>query len=215
MCNETPRRYTSPSNAAECYLLRVENPPVEQFEDDAALAQRIAQAGPGRAPKAEAELCRRLAPRVRLYGLKHLRDAHAAADLMQQVLLMTLEKLRAGELRDTARVASFVFGICRMTVLELRRGGFRREQLLERYAEDLAPAAAAPEPTVDLDRVAGCLEKLPQRERSVLLMTFYEDRPADEVGALLGLSAGNVRVIRHRGLVRLRECVVGQGESGT
>ena len=38
----------------------------------------------------------RLAPRVRLYGLRHLRDPQAAADLAQQVLLMTLERLRAG-----------------------------------------------------------------------------------------------------------------------
>jgi len=187
----------------------MQEPSAGELEDDAALARRIAQAAPGRAPGAEAELCRRLAPRVRLYGLKHLRDEHAAADLMQQVMLMTIEKLRAGELRDSDKLAPFVFGICRMSVLELRRGGFRREQLLERYGEDLVPAAP-PEPLFDLERVAGCLEKLPQRERAVLLMTFYEDRPADEVGAQLGLSAGNVRVIRHRGLARLRECVTGE-----
>jgi RNA polymerase sigma-70 factor (ECF subfamily) len=186
----------------------VGKPPAGEIEDDAALARRIAQAGPGRDPGAEAELCRRLAPRVRLYGLKHLRDEHAAADLMQQVMMTTIQKLRSGELRDAERLAPFVFGICRMSVLELRRGGLRRERLLEQYGEDLAPAAA-PEPLFDLERVAGCLEKLPQRERSVLLMTFYEDKPADEVGAELGLSPGNVRVIRHRGLARLRECVTG------
>lgn len=188
----------------------MQNPPAGELEDDAALARRIAQAGPARAPEAEAELCRRLAPRVRLYGLKHLRDEHAAADLMQQVMMTTIQKLRAGELRDAERLAPFVFGICRMSVLELRRGGLRRERLLERYGEHLAPAAAAPEPLFDLERVAGCLEQLPQRERSVLLMTFYEDKPADEVGAQLGLSASNVRVIRHRGLARLRECVTGE-----
>ena len=154
------------------------------------------------------ELGRRLAQRVRLYGLKHLRDEHAAADLMQQVMMTTIRKLRAGELREGEKLAPFVFGICRMSVLELRRGGLRRERLLEQYGVDLVPAAA-PEPLFDLERVAGCMEKLPQRERSVLLMTFYEDKPADEVGAELGLSPGNVRVIRHRGLARLRECVTG------
>ena len=77
-----------------------------------------------RAPDAaaEAELYRRLAPRVRLYGLRHLRDRHAAADLVQQVLLMTLERLRAGKLREPERIASFVLGMCRMAVLEMRRG---------------------------------------------------------------------------------------------
>ena len=87
-------------------------------------------------------------------------------------------------------------------------GGWRRGGPLAPKAWARVPAAA-PEPWFDLERVAGCMEKLPQRERAVLLMTFYEDKPADEVGAELGLSPGNVRVIRHRGLARLRECVTG------
>jgi RNA polymerase sigma-70 factor (ECF subfamily) len=56
-----------------------------------------------------------------------------------------------------------------------------------------------------------CLERLPERERSVLVMSFYEEQAADDVGAALGLSAGNVRVIRHRGIARLRGCVEGAG----
>jgi RNA polymerase sigma-70 factor (ECF subfamily) len=41
----------------------------------------------------------------------------------------------------------------------------------------------------------------------VLVLTFYDEQPSDAVGAQLGLSAGNVRVIRHRGLDKLRRCV--------
>ena len=100
--------------------------------DDGALARRIAS---GSAPDAEAELCRRLAPRVRLYGLRHLRDPHAAADLVQQVLLTTLERLRAGEVREPEKIASFVLGMARMTVLEMRRGAHRREGLLEAWSD--------------------------------------------------------------------------------
>jgi DNA-directed RNA polymerase specialized sigma24 family protein len=63
----------------------------------------------------------------------------------------------------------------------------------------------APEPlALDPDRLAKCLEALPERERSVVLLTFVADKAAGEVGAELGLSAGNVRVIRHRALARLR-----------
>jgi RNA polymerase sigma-70 factor (ECF subfamily) len=38
-------------------------------------------------------------------------------------------------------------------------------------------------------------------------MTFYDDRQASEVAVDLGISEGNVRVIRHRGLEHLRECM--------
>lgn len=189
--------------------------------DDGALARRIAGAGAAPDTAAEAELYRRLAPRVRLYGLRHLRDRQAAADLVQQVLLMTLERLRAGEVREPERIASFALGACRMTVLELRRGTRRREELLEKWVPAYAgttdsngvPAYAgmayeAPEPLVlDPDRLAACLEALAERERSVVVMSFFADKPADEVGAELGLTGGNVRVIRHRALGRLRECM--------
>lgn len=182
--------------------------------DDGALARRIAEAGGAPDSAAESELYRRLAPRVRLYGLRHLRDRQAAADLAQQVLLMTLEGLRARKVREPERIASFVLGTCRMTVLEMRRGTRRREALLEKWV----PASAgmtyeAPEPlALDPDRLAACLEALSERERSVVVLTFFSDKPAGAVGAELGISGGNVRVIRHRALGRLRECMGAGGE---
>ena len=197
MCNEAPGRYTS--SGKDRYA-----PGVATEIDDGALARRIA-AGPDAA--AEAELYRRLAPRVRLYGLRHLRDPHAAADLVQQVLLMTLERLRAGEVREPERIASFVLGASRMSVLEMRRGSRRRDALLEIWT-DKAEAVEAPEPLMlDPDRLARCLEELPERERSVVVQSFFADKAAEEVAAGLGISGGNVRVIRHRALGRLRECM--------
>ena len=175
--------------------------------DDGALARRVAAAGASHDAHAEGELYRRLARRARLYGLRHLRDEQAAADLAQQVLLTTLMRLRAGEVREPDKIASFVLGMCRMTVLELRRGSRRREELLEAWGER-DEAYDTPEPlALDPDRLAGCLEALPERERLVVVMSFFADKQADEVGAELRISGGNVRVIRHRALGRLRECM--------
>jgi RNA polymerase sigma-70 factor (ECF subfamily) len=174
--------------------------------EDAALAQAIAAAAPRTDEHAEAELYRRLAPRARLYGLRHLRDPQAAADLAQQVLLMTLERLRAGKLRDPEKLASFVLGMCRMVVLEIRRGTRRREQLLAVYGER-SETFESPEPLLDRDKLAGCLEALAERDRAVLVHTFFDDQPADAVAKALALRAGNVRVIRHRALERLRNCM--------
>ena len=41
----------------------------------------------------EAELYRRFAPRVRLFGLRHLRNEAAAQDLVQEAFVVTLERL--------------------------------------------------------------------------------------------------------------------------
>lgn len=178
---------------------------------EALAARRIVEAAPGEARAAEAELYRLLAPRARRYGLRHLRDAHAAADLMQHVMALTIEQLRSGRLREPQRVLSFVLGACRLTVKHQRRGEQRHEDLLQRYPDALTVADLHIVPRLDQQRLADCLERLPARERSVLIMTFYDEQPAEAVGQQLGLSAGNVRVIRHRGIDRLRRCVEAGG----
>jgi RNA polymerase sigma-70 factor (ECF subfamily) len=175
------------------------------YEGDAALAGRVATGDRA----AEAELYRRLAPRVRLYGLRHLRDPAAADDLAQDVILMTFDSLRAGKVREPQYLGSFVLGTCRRVVADLRRGVARRQRLLERFGSELVPAAASEAPPVDLDRVTNCLGGLSERERSVVVLTFYAERPSEEIGAELGLSPANVRVVRHRALARLRACMEG------
>lgn len=182
---------------------------VSRSADDASLVRAIGAAAPELDRGAEAELYRRLAPRVRLYGLRHLRDPQAAADLAQQVLLMTIEKLRAGRLREPEKLASFVLGVCRFVVLNLRRGTARREELLRVYG-DFDEAIPSVEPKeFDEAKLAKCLDNLSERARSVLVLSFYADKSAAEVGRELGLRAENVRVIRYRALLSLRECMGG------
>ena len=172
--------------------------------NDTELAQQI---GSGSGREAEAEMCRRLAPRIRLYGLRHLRDVHAAEDLTQQVLITTLEALRAGRLREPEKLASFVLGTCRLTVLNLRRGAQRKQRLLEQFGADL-PASFQPRIVrLDHDLLQRCMQNLNERERTVVAMTFYDEQTGADVAAFLGVSEGNVRVIRHRAIRQLRECM--------
>src|SRR5262245_43834851 len=107
-----------------------------EITEDADLARMISGSPPGEARVAEEELYRRLAPRVRLYGLRHLRDEQGAADLTQHVLLLTIEKLRQGKLREPEKLASFVLGTCRMVVRDWRRGDVRQQRLVEQYVRE-------------------------------------------------------------------------------
>jgi RNA polymerase sigma-70 factor (ECF subfamily) len=177
----------------------------------AGLARTIAASPPGAATDAEASLVRALAPRVRLYGLKHLRDGARADDLAQDVLLTTLERLRSGGIREPERIVSFVLGTSRAMVIDLLRGERRRRDLDERFLPRLA-ATEAPREPLDLDRLTDCLGRLSERARAVVTMTFYAERGAEEIARELTLSAGNVRVLRHRALEQLRRCMEGASE---
>jgi RNA polymerase sigma-70 factor, ECF subfamily len=172
--------------------------------NDGELARQI---GSGSDREAEAEFYRRMAPRIRLYGLRHLRDEHAAEDLAQQVVITTLEALRAGRLREPEKLASFVLGTCRMTVLNLRRGTRRKERLLEQFGADLAAPVQPAMPSLDRDLLARCVQNLSERERSVVVMTFYDEQTSADVAGFLGVSEANVRVIRHRAIHQLRKCM--------
>lgn len=169
---------------------------------DAELARRIT-AQPAAASELEAELFRRFAPRVRLYGLRHLRSAPAADDLVQNVLVLTLQKLRQGAVREPERLGSFILGTARTMARDLRR------------AERVTPCDAAPEPSVPgaesdprlRERLAACVQSLAERERAVVVLSFFQEQGSEEIGLLLGMQAVNVRVARHRALGRLRDCL--------
>ena len=178
---------------------------------DEALARRIAGGPAGSTAAEESELYRRFAPRVRLYGRCHLPGNAAADDLAQDVLLLTIERLRAGEVQKPELIGSFILGTSRMMCHSERRVARRRNALAARFfdtsVEDAAPSLSA----LDGPRVAACLRGLADRERLVVLLTYYADRDAPRIAQDLNLSPGAVRVIRHRAIAHLRDCVMRGG----
>jgi RNA polymerase sigma-70 factor (ECF subfamily) len=176
---------------------------------DEALARRIAGGPSGSTDAEESELYRRFAPRVRLYGRRHLQNDAAADDLAQEVLLLTIERLHAGEVRRPEDIGSFILGTSRMMAHGERRLTRRREALAARFMDPIVERAPSSVAMLDAPRVAACLRTLAERDRLVVVLTFYADREAPRIAEDLGLSAGAVRAIRHRAIERLRECVLG------
>jgi RNA polymerase sigma-70 factor (ECF subfamily) len=138
-----------------------------------------------------------------------LRDQHAADDLTQQVLITTIEALRAARLREADKLASFVLGTCRMTVLDMRRGTQRKQRMLEQYGVE-SPVSVEPSlPPLDQEQLSRCVQLLKERDRTVIVMSFYDEKTGADLADFLGVSEANVRVIRHRALHQLRQCLGG------
>jgi RNA polymerase sigma-70 factor (ECF subfamily) len=157
--------------------------------------------------RAEAELCRRFAPRIRLYGLRHLRSEDRARDLVQTVLLAVLVAARAGRVEDPERFDRFVLGTCRHASMRMRDVAARTTLVGD---EELDPTPFLPETEfIDTGKLVGCIALLDQRGRVVVTMSFLEERSADEIAKALETTAGNVRVVRHRAIDALRRCLDG------
>ena len=179
---------------------------------DAALLAGIALGGAG-LREAERALCRRYAPRIRLYGLRHLRDEDRARDLVQTVLLAVLQAAREKRVREPEQLARFVLGTCRNAVLRARELDRRAEPATD---EVLVAAAGgeAPRDPVNAAVLLRCLGSLGHRARRVLELSFHEELESGEVATRLALTQGNVRVIRHRALAALRVCLDAPARAG-
>jgi RNA polymerase sigma-70 factor (ECF subfamily) len=183
---------------------------MDDVGENAELVRRVAGHDPHgardpRAHEAEVLLCRRFGPRALLYGRKHLRDEERARDLSQTVMIAVLEAVRAGRVEDPSRIDRFVLGTCRNVARRMRDADSRAAPTAN---EELDVLAHVPEvEPMDLGALARCLAELDGRGRSVVFLSFNEGRAAEDIASTLGTTAGNVRVVRHRAVAQLRQCM--------
>ena len=156
----------------------------------------------------EAALCRALLPRMEAFCRRRFRDRHAALDVAQEAMVIVLEALREGRLRDRAKISAYALSTCRAVMIDERRTVRRRDDLFAR--EPREDSTAPDESGVDRERLLRCLAALDTRERHVIRLTFWEQRSSRDIADALGTTDGNARVLRHRALTSLHLCVQGK-----
>jgi RNA polymerase sigma-70 factor (sigma-E family) len=127
-------------------------------------------------------------------------DRHAAEDLLQNALIKA-----AGRWQRIDEPEAYVRQILYRQQVSRWRLKWRRRELT--VAEPPENAGAADGVAgVELRLVMrGALARLTARQRSVLVLRYFEDLPEAEVARILGCSVGTVRSTTHRSLARLRE----------
>lgn len=175
------------------------------LEPHLGLAERAAQGDRA----AAGTLCERFVPAVRAFARRRLVTTEAVDEFTQDVMLVLLEALGAGKLEDPARLPGFVLGICKNLARDRARQRERRTGLLATYAAEFASfAPATPEkPTYEIMHLEDCLVSLSARAREMVRLAYGEAASPAEIARALAVSEGNARVLRHRTLAALRECM--------
>ncbi|MFF0088494.1 SigE family RNA polymerase sigma factor [Streptomyces canus] len=131
-------------------------------------------------------------------------DQHAGEDLLQNALVKT-----AGRWQKIDEPEAYVRQVLyRQQVSRWRLKWPRREVSV---AEPPEPTGSG-EPGADTAAAAElrlvmrqALSRLTARQRTVLVLRYFEDLPEADVARLLGCSVGTVRSTTHRSLARLRQ----------
>ena len=132
-------------------------------------------------------------------ALAILRNPDEAHDAVQEAAFKAWRKLNQLHEGKPARpwFLTIVANHCRS---ERRRRWWSVIRMADVEAEPGRPEAASAE-TMDVDRE---LAKLPPDDRLALFLYFYLDLPMEEVGAVLGLSAGGAKTRVYRAAKKLR-----------
>jgi RNA polymerase sigma-70 factor, ECF subfamily len=132
-----------------------------------------------------------------------------ADDVAQDVCLAILRALP--RYRDQGRpFSAFVYAIAANKVADAQRAALRDSSAVadgpaELDRPDVAPGPEQRAVSADLARrLSALLDRLPQAQREIILLRVAVGLPAEEVGAVMGMSATAVRVAQSRGLARLR-----------
>ena len=192
----------------------VPDPPMIAAEDHGRALLARAVAGDR---EAAGELLAQVRPSLVRYCRARLGRAHgsyeAADDVAQEVLLAVLTALP--RYRDEGRpFAAFVYGVAAHKVADHHRAAVRRP-LPVAELPDAADGALGPEDyamrAADAETARELLDLLPEAQRELLLLRVAAGLSSEETGAVLGMSAGAVRVAQHRALTKLRALASGGG----
>jgi RNA polymerase sigma-70 factor (ECF subfamily) len=130
-------------------------------------------------------------------SLRMLRNPADAEDATQDVFLRAFSRLH--QYRPNQPFGAWLHGIARNRCLDVIRsrrpvaevGAIERASATAMAGEDVETAAIA---HLTSERVRAALDQLTERERSLLILRYWEDLPTEAVARYLAMSEGAVRV---------------------
>jgi RNA polymerase sigma-70 factor (ECF subfamily) len=166
--------------------------------------------------RAVAELYNAYFPRVYRYMLARAGNVGDAEDLTEEVFIRVLDALGRFEWRE-APFSAWLFRIAHNAIVShQRRNGARGRHAP--LSPTLPVQTQGPEEMVEarltLDEVVRATENLPEAQRQVIALRFGAGLSVAETARALGKGEGNVKVIQHKAIAKLREFLVDKNRDG-
>jgi RNA polymerase sigma factor (sigma-70 family) len=171
--------------------------------------ERLVRAIVGGDHQAEHAFATRFLRPVKAMLLARSRDPDVAADLLQDVMIEAICGLRRGQLREPAKLSSFVIGIARNRLNNHYRASARRPESLE-FPENLPDLSSEATRMEEQDRenlAMNAISSLEPLDKSILQMTLVDGLKPGVIAERLQLKPDVVRQRKLRATRRVIDFV--------
>jgi RNA polymerase sigma-70 factor (ECF subfamily) len=142
---------------------------------------------------------------VMAYFMRRIPDEVDALDATEDVFLVAWRKLE--QVPEDDATLPWLYGVARRVLANHLRGRARFARLRRKLAAE--PVYPARDPateailSIEGEQMLRALATLPEKDREVLLLTYWEQLPHEDIGRILGCPTEAVHVRRYRAVKRL------------
>jgi RNA polymerase sigma-70 factor, ECF subfamily len=146
-------------------------------------------------------------PKIWAYTIRRVGHTETAEDIVSQIFLKITEALPRR--KNNAPFGAWVFRIATNAIIDhYRTSGRRREEEIV-SAETIPEHGSGPDEFAEARMMFGEIEKilaaLPERDRRCLHLKFFAGLSNSEIAEIEKVKEGNVAIIVHRALIKIRE----------
>jgi RNA polymerase sigma-70 factor (ECF subfamily) len=141
--------------------------------------------------------------RIMSYISPRINNPTDAQDLHSIIFTKVFEKFSSFD-HTKASVSTWIYTIARNTLIDF----FRTRKIHEELGDDDIVEEDAFQGILDeetLDELASALEKLPQRERDLIILHYYHNMQLKEIALKLHMSYSNCKLVHNKALMKLRQ----------
>jgi RNA polymerase sigma-70 factor (ECF subfamily) len=149
------------------------------------------------------------------YALRMIGDADRAADIAQDTFIKAYRKLDT--LTDASAVRSWIYRIATNTAIDAMRRSRKTVRMDQDEERPVEQPDGGPGPETQVlsglldERIGRALLRLKPNHRQCLILSDIEDMGAVQIGEVMGMTGGAVRVLLCRARGEMRRLLAGEG----
>ena len=141
--------------------------------------------------------------KVMSYIRPRINNPSDAEDLHSSVFTKVYEKFSSFD-QTKASVSTWVYTIARNTLIDF----FRTRKVMDELGDEDIVEEDAFQGILNeetLNELASALEKLPERERDLIILHYYHNRQLKEIAVKMHMSYSNCKLVHNKALMKLRQ----------